>query len=109
MALIYGEDACGGIVLAGERHAGAEPVDRGFEREIIVRELVGVIGRHTGFTGTVRWDATKPDGQPRRALDTSRAREAFGFEAQTDFEDGIRGTVAWYEQNAARLGTPSGA
>ncbi|MEO8251744.1 MAG: GDP-L-fucose synthase [Chloroflexota bacterium] len=106
---IYVEDAAEGIVLAAERYDGAEPVNLGVGREITIRELVELIVRHTGFTGTVRWDATKPDGQPRRALDTSRAREAFGFEAQTDFEDGIRGTVAWYEQNAARLGTPSGA
>ena len=66
-------------------------------QEITIRELVGLITRLTGFEGEVRWDPSKPDGQPRRALDTSRARERFGFVAKTSFEDGLRETVDWYE------------
>ena len=66
--------------------------------EITIRELVALITSAAGFRGDVRWDASKPDGQPRRALDTSRARERFGFEAQVGFEEGLRRTVEWYEQ-----------
>ena len=71
----------------------------GTGQEITIRELVELIVEVTGFTGEVRWDPTKPDGQPRRALDTSRARERFGFEANTSFESGLRQTVAWYVQS----------
>ena len=106
---IYVDDAADGIVLAAERYAAPDPVNLGVGREITIRELVDLIVRLTGFEGSVHWDASKPDGQPRRALDTSRARQAFGFEARTDFEDGIRATVAWYEEHARRLDTPSGA
>ena len=84
-------------MLATERYDGAEPVNLGVGAEITIRELVELIARLTGFTGEIRWDASKPDGQPRRALDTSRARERFGFEAGTSFEDGLRRTIDWYE------------
>ena len=68
----------------------------GVGSEITIRELITLIARLTGFEGEIRWDATKPDGQPRRALDTSRARERFGFDAHTSFEDGLRATIDWY-------------
>ncbi len=95
---LYVEDAARGIVLATERYDGAEPVNLGVGAEITIRELVTLIARLTGFQGEIRWDATKPDGQPRRALDTSRARERFGFTATTSFEDGLRRTIDWYGQ-----------
>jgi GDP-L-fucose synthase len=95
---LYVDDAAEGIVLATERYDGAEPVNLGVGREITIRDLVALIVRVTGFEGQIRWDATKPDGQPRRALDTSRARERFGFQARTSFEDGLRATVDWYER-----------
>jgi GDP-L-fucose synthase len=94
---LYVEDAAEGIVLAAERYDGAEPVNLGVGHEVTIRELVGTIARLTGFGGEVRWDTTKPDGQPRRMLDTSRARERFGFSARTDLEEGLRATIAWYE------------
>jgi len=93
---LYVEDAAEGIVLATERYDGADPVNLGVGAEITIRDLVELIARLTGFTGEIRWDASKPDGQPRRALDTSRARERFGFDAGMSFEDGLRATVDWY-------------
>ena len=95
---LYVEDAAEGIVLAGERYDGPDPVNLGVGREITIRDLVAVIARLTGFGGEIRWDPTKPNGQPRRALDTSRARERFGFTARQSFEDGLRRTIAWYEE-----------
>ena len=93
---LYAEDAAEGIVLAAERYDGTEPVNLGAGQEISIRELVGLIARLTGFTGRTVWDATKPDGQPRRMLDTSRAATLFGFVAKTSFEEGLRQTIAWY-------------
>jgi GDP-L-fucose synthase len=98
---LYVDDAANGIVLATERYDDHDPVNLGVGREITIRDLVGTIARLTGFQGEIRWDATKPDGQPRRALDTSRARERFGFEARTSFEDGLRRTIEWYLSTAA--------
>jgi GDP-L-fucose synthase len=98
---LYVDDAAEAIVLAAERYDGAEPVNLGVGREITIRELVETIVRLTRFEGDVRWDASRPDGQPRRALDTSRAREWFGFQAETSFEDGLHKTIEWYE--AARV------
>ncbi len=98
---LYVEDAARGIVLAAERYDGAEPINLGVGHEITIRELVELIAKLTGFVGELRWDATKPDGQPRRALDTSRARDRFGFEAGTSFEDGLRTTIEWYEATRA--------
>jgi len=94
---LFVEDAAEGIVLAAERYDGADPVNLGVGREITIRDLVTLIARLTGFEGEIRWDPSKPDGQPRRALDTSRARERFGFVARTSFEDGLRQTIEWYE------------
>jgi GDP-L-fucose synthase len=103
---LYVDDAAEAIVLATERYDDADPVNLGTGREITIRDLVGLIVQLTGFEGEVRWDATKPDGQPRRALDTSRARERFGFVAKTSFEDGLRATVRWYEGTRAESATP---
>ena len=105
---LYVDDAAEGIVLAAERYDGAEPVNLGVGPEITIRELVELIARLTGFEGEIRWDATKPDGQPRRALDTSRARERFGFAATTSFEDGLRRTIEWYEQQRSSAAERTG-
>jgi GDP-L-fucose synthase len=93
---LYVEDAAEGIVLATERYDGGEPVNLGTGREISISDLVTLIARETGFTGAIEWDTTKPDGQPRRLLDTSRAFEHFGFRARTDFISGLRKTIEWY-------------
>jgi GDP-L-fucose synthase len=97
---LYVDDAAEAIVLAAERYDGAEPVNLGVGQEITIRALVELIAEVTGFTGEIRWDPTKPDGQPRRALDTSRAREKFGFRAGTTFAEGLRRTVDWYERRS---------
>jgi GDP-L-fucose synthase len=101
---LYVEDAAQGIVLATERYDGSDPVNLGSGREITIRELSGTVARLCGFRGDILWDASQPDGQPRRMLDVSRARERFGFEATTGFEEGLRETIAWYaaERVAAR-------
>jgi len=93
---LYVDDAAEGIVLATEHYDGSDPVNLGIGAEITIRDLVAVIASLTGFLGEIRWDVSKPDGQPRRALDTSRARSLFGFEARTPFESGLRETIAWY-------------
>ena len=93
---LYVEDAAEGIVLAAERYNGNEPVNLGAGREISIRDLVQTIARMCDFGGQIRWDSSQPDGQPRRMLDASRAKELFGFEARTDFEDGLRRTIQWY-------------
>jgi GDP-L-fucose synthase len=95
---LYVEDAAKGVLLASERYDDPDPVNLGTGREITIRELVALIARLTRFTGAIHWDRSKPDGQPRRALDTSRATERFGFTAQTSFEDGLRATIDWYER-----------
>jgi len=97
---LYVDDAAEGIVLGAERYDDAEPVNLGVGSEITIRELVELIAHLTRFAGEIRWDPSKPDGQPRRALDTSRARERFGFVATTEFEDGVRRTIEWYERTA---------
>ena len=98
---IYVEDAAEGITLATERYNSSEPVNIGSGFEISIKDLTETIARLTGFTGTIRWDTSKPNGQPRRKLDTTRAREAFGFEAKTDFEEGLKRTIAWYANERA--------
>jgi GDP-L-fucose synthase len=94
---LYVDDAAEGIVLGAERYDGADPLNLGVASEITIRELVELIVRLTGFSGEIRWDASKPDGQPRRALDTSRAQKELGFAARTPFEEGLRRTIKWYE------------
>jgi GDP-L-fucose synthase len=94
---LYVDDAAEGIVLATERYDEADPVNLGVGHEVTIRDLVDLVVRLTGFGGEVRWDPTKPDGQPRRALDTSRAKARFGFVAGATFEDGLRRTIESYE------------
>jgi GDP-L-fucose synthase len=93
---LYVDDCAAGIVDAAERYNGAEPVNLGSGQETSIRELAEKIAKLSGFTGTLEWDATKPDGQPRRRLDTSRARREFGFEAHTALDQGLATTIEWY-------------
>lgn len=103
---IHARDAAEGILLATERYDSSEAVNIGAGFEISIKDLTELIAREAGFSGELVWDTTKPNGQPRRMLDTSRARERFGFEAQTSFVDGIRETIAWYRQARARGEAP---
>lgn len=96
---LFVDDAARGIVTATENYDGAEPVNLGAAREISIRDLVNLIANLCEFKGEIRWDATKPDGQPRRALDTTKARDLFGFEAQMKLEDGLRETIDWYRRH----------
>ena len=96
---LYVTDAAEGIVLAAEKYDGPEPINLGTGREITIRDLAELIRSETGFEGELTWDAAMPDGQPRRCLDTSRAKEWLGFRAGTDFAEGIRATVAWYRDH----------
>ena len=98
---LYVRDAAEGIVLAAERYDGAEPVNLGAGFEISISDLVALIVKHTGFSGDVVWDASQPDGQPRRMLDTSRAARHFGFVAKTPFEEGVRSTIESYRRERA--------
>jgi GDP-L-fucose synthase len=100
---LYVKDAAEGILLATERYDESKPVNLGSGMEISIKDLMHLIARLTGFEGKIVWDANKPDGQPRRCLDTSRAEEFFGFCAQTPFEEGLRRTVDWYRQMLAVL------
>ena len=95
---IYAEDAAEGIVRATELYNGPEPVNIGSGNEISIKDLAELIGRLVGYQGRFVWDTSKPNGQPRRALDTSRAENYFGFRAQTNFEEGLRRTIDWYRQ-----------
>jgi GDP-L-fucose synthase len=96
---IYAADAAEGILLATEHYNGAEPVNIGAGFEITIKELVEKTAKITGFKGEILWDNSKPDGQPRRRLDISRAKEYFGFEAKTSFEKGLAETIKWYREN----------
>jgi len=98
---LYVDDCADAIVAATERYDAAEPINVGAHSEITIKDLTELIARVTGFEGRLKWDPSKPDGQPRRALDTSRAKELFGFEASTSLEDGLERTVAWYREHAA--------
>jgi GDP-L-fucose synthase len=97
---LYVEDAAEGILLAAERYDGSEPVNLGSGMEISIKDLAQIIARLTGFAGDIVWDATRPNGQPRRCLDTSRAERLFGFKARTPFEEGLRRTITWYQSAA---------
>lgn len=96
---LFVEDAARGILLAAERYNDSAPVNLGSSYEISIKDLTELIARLTGFKGSIVWDTSKPNGQPRRKLDVSRARERFGFEARTTFEDGLRQTIEWYRQS----------
>lgn len=101
---LYVDDAAEGILLATERYNKPDPVNLGSGQEISIRNLTELIAEIVGFDGEVVWDATKPDGQPRRALDTSRAEQEFGFKARTDFREGLKRTVEWYLQQEHAAG-----
>jgi GDP-L-fucose synthase len=94
---LYVEDAAEGILLATERYNESEPVNLGSGMEISIKDLMHLIARLMGFGGEIVWDTGKPDGQPRRCLDTSKAEGLFGFRAQTPFKEGLRRTVEWYK------------
>ena len=96
---LYVDDAARGIILAAEKYNSSEPVNLGAGFEISIKKLVLLIAKLTKFKGEIIWDKTKPDGQPRRCLDTTRARKEFGFEAKVSFEAGLKKTIAWYERN----------
>ncbi|MBP8979698.1 MAG: GDP-L-fucose synthase [Syntrophobacterales bacterium] len=98
----YVEDAAEAIVLATERYNKSEPVNIGAGFEISIRELVNLIVELTGYSGDIVWDTDQPDGQPRRMLDTSRAWRELGFRARTDFREGLRRTIAWYETEGVK-------
>src|SRR5262249_29943402 len=95
---LFVRDAARGIVLAAQHYDSPEPVNLGAGREITIRELATLICELCDFRGEIRWDASKPDGQPRRCLDVTRAREAFGFTASTGLREGLSETIAWYER-----------
>jgi GDP-L-fucose synthase len=96
---LFVDDAADGIVLAAEHYDGGEPVNLGSDHELPIRELVDIMVELVGFEGEVRWDTTKPDGQPRRGVDASRAEKEFGFTARTTFAEGLRATLDWYLAN----------
>jgi len=104
---LYVDDAAEGIVLAAEHYDGAAPVNLGSGQEITIREVAETIERHVGFDGEIVWDSSKPDGQPRRRLDTSKALELFGFQAHTPFDEGMRRTIDWYLANRAEAESAS--
>ena len=98
---IYAEDAAEGITLATMRYNSSDPVNIGSSFEISIKDLTETIARLCEFEGNVVWDTSKPNGQPRRKLDTTRAKERFGFEAKTDFKEGLKKTIAWYKEERA--------
>jgi GDP-L-fucose synthase len=96
---LYVDDAAEGMLLAAEHYDGADPVNLGSGEELAIRDLAELIARHVGFDGELKWDPSKPDGQPRRKVDTTRAEKTFGFVAHTTMEDGLRRTIEWYLAN----------
>jgi len=96
---LYVEDGAEGIILAAEKYDKLEPINLGSGMEISIKDLAELICRLMNFKGEIRWDISKPDGQPKRRLDTSRAKKEFGFEAKTNFEEGLKNTIKWYEEN----------
>lgn len=100
---LYAGDAAEGILLAAEKYNDSEPVNLGSGMEISIKDLVELIARLTEFEGKIVWDKGKPDGQPRRALDTQRAYQYFGFKAQMSFEEGLRRTIEWYRENQDKI------
>jgi nucleoside-diphosphate-sugar epimerase len=100
---LYVDDAARGLLLAVERLDVSDPVNLGVGRETRIRDLAELIRRLTGFEGAIEWDASRPDGQPKRYLDVSRARELIGFEARVGLEDGLRQTIASFREQTARV------
>jgi GDP-L-fucose synthase len=105
---LYVEDAADGIIAAAERYEGSEPVNLGTGQEISIRDLADVIANLTGFDGSFVWDPSKPDGQPRRALDVSRAKKEFGWKAEVPFEEGLVRTIAWYRGTRSAMPSSTG-
>jgi len=105
---LYVEDAAEALALAGERYDGPEPVNVGSGDEISIRALASLVADATGFEGEIRWDTSKPNGQPRRRLDTTRAEELFGFRAHTGLHAGLERTVAWYREHAGAVAQEPG-
>jgi GDP-L-fucose synthase len=103
---LYVGDAAEGIVLAAERYDGREPVNLGSGTEISIKDLAELIAAETGYRGELVWDASKPDGQPRRALDVTRAAKLFGFRARVDFREGLRRTIEWYRSARTHAKSP---
>lgn len=95
---LYVEDAARGILLASEKYNKSEPVNLGSGFEISIKDLAALIAEYTGFKGEIIWDKTKPDGQPRRCLDVSKAKKEFGFRAEVNFEEGLKRTIDWYRR-----------
>jgi GDP-L-fucose synthase len=106
---LYVDDAANGIVAAAERYSGNEPVNLGSGQEITILELTELIAELVGFRGKLVWDTDKPDGQPRRWLDTTRAEQEFGFRASTELREGLRRTIDWYRQSSGSQAVPAGA
>jgi len=104
---LYVDDAARGIILATERYNKPDPVNLGSGTEITIHDLVGIIQELTGFSGDIHWDTAKPDGQPKRRLDVSRAKQEFGFEAQMPFKKGLKKTIEWYQENSVILNKPA--
>ncbi len=100
---LYVEDAARAILLATEKYNSKDPVNIGSGKEITIKELVKLISNEVGYTGQIKWNLNKPDGQPRRCLNTDKARTAFGFEAKMSIEEGIKRTVEWYYKNSNNL------
>jgi GDP-L-fucose synthase len=98
---LYVDDAARGIILATEIYSKPEPVNLGSGSEITIRDLVLLIQSLTGYSGKIRWDTTKPDGQPKRRLDVSRAKQEFGFTAEMPFREGLKRTIEWFNTQAA--------
>jgi len=96
---LYVEDAAEGILLATEKYNKSDPVNLGTDLEISIKDLAELIAKLVGFKGKIKWDTSKPDGQPRRRLDTSKAEREFGFKARMDFEEGLKKTIEWYKKN----------
>jgi len=105
---LYVDDAARGIILAAERYNKPDPANLGAGMEITIRDLVTVIQELTGYSGEIRWDTTKPDGQPKRSLDVGRAKREFGFEAQIPFREGLEQTIAWYREHCVVAGQSNG-
>ena len=96
---LFVEDAAEAIILATEKYDKIEPVNVGNGQEVSIKELISLISEYTGFKGKIVWDTSKPDGQPRRCLDVSRAKKEFGFTAKTDIREGLKSTIEWYRKN----------
>jgi GDP-L-fucose synthase len=99
---LYVEDCAEGLILSMERYESAEPMNLGSGREITIKDLTTLVAKLCGFEGKIVWDPSKPDGQPRRCLDVSRAQQEIGFKAQTSLEEGLKHTIAWYEGQASK-------